>query len=390
MVKKKLDAMPNKLISKTKPLDGSTQTTPTEASAPDTKLARKKTATELSGDENRNTAQGVSTRKQRGKTTEMVSENNVCKGNGENPCGKQVLDDDMGGIECDVCLAWYHPVWQGAKDEAYDAVRKNELFWICVQCKKFVSEFRNVVHGKGTTAGQIDAACLGRMERKLDDLSKAVSEQNVKVKEAAADANKAKKLYADALKDGEAKSEQTKNISRESIQTCFEKFQNEKDEKEKRKCNIVISNMTESQASTGEERKVHDIKKLTNIIKEELKIHVRIENAFRAGKRQENKPRLLIATLPSEACKWDVLKAAKMLRDSENTEVKGMYINKDLTVLEREQNKKLRDEVKRRKSEGENVKIIKGKCVVVKEDKSSSVPVSSDQGQMSASNPLQA
>ena len=59
-------------------------------------------------------------------------------------------------------------------------------------------------------------------------------------------------------------------------------------------------------------------------------------------------------------------------------------------MLEREQSKKLRDEVKRRKSEGENVKIIKGKCVVVKEDKSLSVPVSSDQGQMSASNPLQA
>ena len=30
MVKKKLDAMPNKLILKTKPLDGSTPTTPTE------------------------------------------------------------------------------------------------------------------------------------------------------------------------------------------------------------------------------------------------------------------------------------------------------------------------------------------------------------------------
>ena len=83
--------------------------------------------------------------------------------------------------------------------------------------------------------------------------------------------------------------------------------------------------MPESVAATGEERKMEDITKLTNIIKEELRMHVKIENAFRAGKRNDDRPRILIATLKSESCKWDVLKAARMLRESDDETAKQIY-----------------------------------------------------------------
>ena len=367
--------MPPKINSKTKTLDGSAPTTPIEASAPDTKL-NGRNETEDGG---QSVSRGMNTRSQRGKEKGIV-DRTICKGNGETNCGKKVLNDELGGVECELCFAWYHPGCQGLNMEAYGAVRKNALFWICIQCRKFIPKFRNMV--QGTTTGQPESEHLARIEQKVDDLSKVFSEQKIAASEALSSAEEAKKLFADVVKNGDTTSDQAKILTNENIQKCFEKFQTEKEEQEKRKCNIVASNLPESEAPSGEERKREDVTNIVDIIKDELRLNVRVENAFRAGKKQENRPRILIVTLKSEASKWDVLKTSKLLRESENEVVRNIYINKDLTVQEREQQKKLRDEVKARRAQGENVKIVKGKCVKIR-DQSKMAVEARDQGHAS-------
>ena len=134
--------MPPKLNVKQKSLGGSAPNTPTDSSAPDMKLGGKM-ATEdcASADAETSAVQGVITRKQRGKGKKTVSGKAKCMGNDDNPCGKDVKDGDMGGIECEICWV-VSSCLPRDENEAYDAVRKNGLFWICMQCKKLLPEFK--------------------------------------------------------------------------------------------------------------------------------------------------------------------------------------------------------------------------------------------------------
>ena len=78
---------------------------------------------------------------------------------------------------------------------------------------------------------------------------------------------------------------------------------------------------------------------------------------------------MLIVTLKDEETKWEVLKASKALRNSENDIAKNIFINKDMTQKEREKNRILREELKSRRAQGQNVKIVKGKCVILEDPK---------------------
>ena len=89
-------------------------------------------------------------------------------------------------------------------------------------------------------------------------------------------------------------------------------------------------------------------------------------------------------TLKDEATKWEVLKASRALRDSENDMVRNLYINKDMTQREREKNRLLREELKNRRAQGENVKIVRGKCIVMKEQGASGTKKTTGEARESA------
>ena len=93
-----------------------------------------------------------------------------------------------------------------------------------------------------------------------------------------------------------------------------------------------------------------------------LRLNVKVERAFRAGKKIEDKP--LIIILESEAVKWDVLKQGKVLWEAEDEQLRKVYINPDLSKVERERQWKVREGYRAWKGKGDNVKIVKGKCVV--------------------------
>ena len=172
------------------------------------------------------------------------------------------------------------------------------------------------------------------------------------------------KTYSEAVGSQGVVSEP--KFSQNSFQECFENFHSEKEEQSKRKCNLAIVNVPESTSTESAERIKEDIDLLTDIIKQELHLNVRVEKAIRVGKKKDDQPRVMIVTLKDEESKWEVLKESKALRESENEITKNMYINKDMTRQERERNRLLREELKARRANGENVKIVKGKCVVLK------------------------
>ena len=111
------------------------------------------------------------------------------------------------------------------------------------------------------------------------------------------------------------------------------------------------------------------MKKFVEMIKDALSLHVRVVRAFRVGKKSQTKPRLLIVCTDNAEVKTDVLKMAPQLR--QNAEYSNIYITPDLTWREREEGRKLREELARRREAGEeNLVIRRGKIIrLMPEDK---------------------
>ena len=80
-------------------------------------------------------------------------------------------------------------------------------------------------------------------------------------------------------------------------------------------------------------------------------------SVVRLGKRIPDRHRLLKVTLDSVSRKIQVLRNAKKLRNTQNW--KEIFITPDMTPREREKNKELREELKRRRELGEERLVIR-------------------------------
>ena len=86
---------------------------------------------------------------------------------------------------------------------------------------------------------------------------------------------------------------------------------------------------------------------------------------YRLGKKVENKSRPLLVSLDTPSMRGTLLSKSATLRKSEHW--KNVFVSPDLTPKEREANRVLRAELKRRKSAGENNLIIRrGKIVSIR------------------------
>ena len=130
-------------------------------------------------------------------------------------------------------------------------------------------------------------------------------------------------------------------------------------DRQRRKTNIIVNNMPEHDGDTDDASQKDWM--MIDRMFQRLHLKIEVKKVSRIGRRQEGKSRLLLVTLGSEELKWEALRVAKNLRQFD--EYHGVYINPDLTKSEREQNRKLRDEVKGRRENGEDVVIYKGKII---------------------------
>ena len=70
---------------------------------------------------------------------------------------------------------------------------------------------------------------------------------------------------------------------------------------ERRRANLIIHNLLESEASQQSDRIANDISEFENIVTEELKIEsAKVAKAVRLGAGKDNRPRLLLITMDSE------------------------------------------------------------------------------------------
>ena len=342
----------------------------------------------------------------------------VCHGGMGQTCNKEIKEDTC--ICCDVCNRWYHMLCQLKSSEEFDVIRKYKLFWVCSYCQIVVpslfqkadsglidqvtgslKEFRGLlVDQAGAVAGvassskdlcHIQNEAFSDLKRQLEEQAslikachltceertKVMTDTTLRIEEkverqesrgaaAVLSDQEQHKSYAEAVK---SLGDRIDAMSAREVKTVFEpeagvalvKTVGNLFDKEKRKYNIVVHNLPESVNQDSKTRNEKDVEAFKNLIKDEFHISANIGRAFRAGKIHQERPRPLIVSLAEEGTKWDILRLAPQLRDSERC--RNVFLSPDRTPEEREADRKLRLEVKKLREEGKAVRIQRGKVV---------------------------
>ena len=139
------------------------------------------------------------------------------------------------------------------------------------------------------------------------------------------------------------------NLPIKSFSQIASSIVKEQGEKEKRQTNLIFHNIPESASKEPQTRKQHDINEITKLTDKCMNVKCSIKNALRIGKKgQSEKPRLLKVTLTSVEDKVAVLLNKSLLRREGVPELaRNVFITPDLTPTEQENNRKLRQELRK-------------------------------------------
>lgn len=306
-----------------------------------------------------------------------------CKGGpGKMICGEQVKDGEP-GVRCDVCMHWFHSVCQAIPKAAHSALQRFEILsWICAECKLSLTKPKDTDHlsqflvleSKVDHIENMVKENLQKIQASMAEHVQAAKAQSKHVEQTMQAVEHQKGSYAQAVKgtcndmvklvtakiDAIPKPVQHKHSvnTAEEISGVFDNFL----DKEKRKSNLVVHNLEESSGANNAGTLEQDVKKFVDVVKKGLWMNVKVSKAFRVGKGSPTKPRLLIVSMENVETKVEILKRARDLRHI--PELSNIYITPDLTWKEREDGKKLREELARRRDSGEsNLIIRRGKIV---------------------------
>ena len=134
-------------------------------------------------------------------------------------------------------------------------------------------------------------------------------------------------------------------------------------EKEKWCMNLIIHNLPESDATSGNDRKQHDISKVTEVFNKHLGLSTKITNAYRLGKKGDN-VRLLKVSVGSKQERANVLSKCTQLRKIPSPSyLKNVFVTPDLTKKEQEANRALRAKLADMNKSGKKFKIKNGQIV---------------------------
>ena len=243
-------------------------------------------------------------------------------------CMTRVKEDDT-ALQCDSCSKWYHIKCMNMKDSEYAIWSDSDHPWYCQGCR---GEVKKNVKGLGSMMEMMSS-----MMEKFSKFEQGLSEITTKL------AEKDDKL-----------TERVEEICEDKIRDILEV--------EKRKKNLILFNVPEERDQDEEEL-------CTKLITDVDKIGVgraKVRNVHRIGKvdstRSRHRP--LIVEMENEQMVFDVLKNARRLRDCRHESFSRIRVAKDLTIKQREIDRKLVEELKSRRNRGENDWYIrKGKLV---------------------------
>eukprot|EP00794_Sanderia_malayensis_P001385 gene1387-1525_t len=172
-------------------------------------------------------------------------------------CKNHVVDDDK-AIECQWCQGWEHKECLKMSDSQYKQVEEAPLnfMWFCTQCQPKVGMTLRFFNEVRETQNNIIAR-VEELEERVDTNEAHIEKIDSKVEKM----------------DG-------------FIKTTVEEIVKEDRDKEKRSLNLILHNVKESNAEIIEDRKAHDIRVVTDLFENHMKVEEPgIQEALRLGKK---------------------------------------------------------------------------------------------------------
>ena len=124
--------------------------------------------------------------------------------------------------------------------------------------------------------------------------------------------------------------------TQDALRNAISSVINEEKGKQKKRLNLIVQNMAESDADQPQTRKEKDITNFWGILTSQLNVQAHITNGIRLGKKGGSKPRLLKVSVESDEEKAAILRNLQKLRAPSTPEqLKCIFITPDLILRER-------------------------------------------------------
>ena len=308
-----------------------------------------------------------------------------------NECN-HIVNDQHKGLQCDICKGWQHMKCTRMSEEAYKMHEKEEnLSWVCSKCieeKQNMGSLNNMVKELKEEMQEMRKQMKDNREKvrgERDELKRIIDdlkEEREREKMNKADMmNALKNLIQGEMKEQnkymlkkmesverclELKIEEETNKNKREIEEKIEKEMQEKMERHDKKPNLVLYGIKENEERNEEKSIEKDEVQLAKIF-QTMDIKEEPTEFFRLGKsKTPGKERPMLVKMKTERACYKILKSSKLLKESTDKEINKVMIGKDLTMRQREINKKLNEELKRRRNNGEtNIKIQNGKIIKI-------------------------
>lgn len=304
-------------------------------------------------------------------------------------CRKCTLVVKDKGISCDGCHDWYHIKCVEMCATLYGAINKHEkkngpgLYWFCSGCNMDIGKLITEMQAMKTAMdnmernwegmkrnweavkaeGEKSKAAVDEMKRAMEEVRKeGVESVKRELEDLKREGKEVKKSFAEILKGEEGRGRKEDEATSSMLgKACSRKLQMEVAEaieRDKRRNKLVIMGVPEEEEAEGEKGIIRDI--VDCLLQETRAEFVCVGRIGRKGV----KPRPLRIIMEDNIHRRKLLARAKGLKGLSGKE--AIYIMRDMTAMEQLEDKKLRDEVRRRRDTGEKkVHIVRG--VVVSE-----------------------
>jgi len=316
-------------------------------------------------------------------------------------CG-DIIGDDSKALQCERCVeeTWKCSSCLGISDELYDELitsSKNCLHWFCSICEEYVfdnlsmngekiAETLSNLTDKTSGIEQHLNANFAKIEQQLMDrinvveqlLERKASSDLVQWQSMEGRLQKLEEkpsIIEESQERIELKVDQLKNNMNEPmvqavqgvLQGALQQDKEEEMEIERRKKNVIVHGVSESNADNPEQRVDEDLTLLAAMFHEVGVEEIKVENVVRLEKKNSDPaqhPRPMKVVLDTAEWKVQLLRKAKNLRLKQDGGWERVFIHQDLTPRQREARKPLVAELKQRKANGEsNLIIFNGKVV---------------------------
>lgn len=326
-------------------------------------------------------------------------------------------------IECELCECWACLQCQNVDEEVYNIftyeAKFTGLHWFCNNCDMTIVEtISNMKNGavptasKGQTVSQQDAEHtpvqdFSTMERLAERMEKKMNErmdhilheaQSMLTRMMEVTEERMEKSYAEVVCAASAGDLGTNTTKQNSVPIrCTDSFNHQSSasmrkervtpscsvaevvtltvdelkDRDNRRNNIVVYNMPEPNETMRSKRRSKDNDQVKDMLCNGLFVDIQegeIEQTTRLGirgKGPDAKPRVLLVHFNDPSLRDEVIQACSKLRKTEKW--RTVYIAPDLSKDQRQERWNLREELKRRKEEGEENLIIRnGKIIPVK------------------------